>query len=146
MDGRPLPPAGPMTARESAPAEAAGAPRIPWPIYGISAALLGAPLLQAWCLLEGRSLLNFGSGTSAHVTYFLFAPMSAVFLLRRHPRARSSLYIFTTFEIARCLRSDHVALAALAVALLIYVQLPSVRAVYPKIDARMVLARMRGRL
>ena len=82
----------------------------------------------------------------AHVSYLLFAPMSAVLLLRRHSRARSSLYIFTTFEIARSLRSDHVALAALAVALLIYVQLPSVRAVYPKIDARMVRARIRGRL
>ncbi len=121
------------------------APRIPWPIYGLSAALLAAPLLQAWCLLEGRPLLNFGSGALAHVSYFLFAPMSAVLLLRRHTRARSSLYIFTTFEIVRCLRSDHLVLVALGVALLIYVQLPSVRAVYPKIDARMVLARMRGR-
>ncbi|MCH7600442.1 MAG: hypothetical protein IH973_11855 [Myxococcales bacterium] len=62
------------------------------------------------------------------------------------PRARSSFYIFTTFEIVRCLRSDHLASVALAVALLIYLQLPSVRVVYPKIDARTVLARMRGRM
>ena len=135
-----------MTARRGAPAELAGAPRIPWPIYGLSAALLAAPLLQAWCLLEGQSLLNFGSGASAHLAYFLFAPISAVLLFRRNARARSSLYILTTFEIVRCLRSDHVVLIAPLVALLIYVQLPSVRAVYPKIDARMVLARMRGRL
>lgn len=135
-----------MTAPKGVAAEPAGAPRIPWPIYGLSAALLAAPLLQAWCLLEDRSLLNFGSGASAHFTYFLFAPISAVLLLRRHPRARSSFYIFTTFEIVRCLRSDHLASVALAVALLIYLQLPSVRVVYPKIDARTVLARMRGRM
>ena len=121
------------------------APRIPWPIYGLSAALLAAPLLQAWCLLEGRPLLNFGSGALAHVSYFLFAPMSAVLLLRRHARARSSLYIFTTFEIARSLRSDHLEWVALAVALLVYVQLPSVRAVYPKLDAQVVWARIRAR-
>ena len=134
-----------MTAHEGGPSEPDTAPRLPWPIYGITAALLLAPLVQLWCLLEGRSLQNFGSGTSAHLAYFLFAPLSAILLLRRHPRARSSLYIFTTFEIVRCLYSGHLAVAALAVALLVYVQLPSVRAAYPKIDARMMLERMRRR-
>ncbi len=134
-----------MTAHEGEPAEPAEKPPIPGPIYGIAAALLGAPLFHAWCLLQGRALLSFGPGTSAHLSYFLFAPISAVLLLRRHPRARFSLYILTTFEILRCLRSDHLAVAAVALALLVYVQLPSVRAVYPVIDARMMLARMRSR-
>jgi hypothetical protein len=135
-----------MTVHEGEPVEFAGRPPIPKPIYGIAAALLGAPLLQIWCLLQGQTLLNFGPATSAHLAYFLFAPISAGLLLFRHPRARLSLYIFTTFEIVRCLRSGHLAVAALALALLIYVQLPSVRAVYPMIEAKMMLARMRGRL
>ena len=134
-----------MTAHEGEPAEPAEKPPIPGPIYGIAAALLGAPLLQAWCLLQGRALLNFGPGISAHLSYFLFAPLSAVFLLRRHPRARSSLYIFTTFEIVRSLHSGHLAVAAVALALLLYVQLPSVRAVYPMLDARTILARLKLR-
>ena len=68
-----------------------------------------------------------------------------MFLLRRHPRARSSLYIFTTFEIVRSLHSGQLAVAAVALALLLYVQLPSVRAVYPMLDARTILARLKLR-
>ena len=131
-----------MTVHQGEPTEK---PPIPGPIHGIAVALLGAPLLQAWCLLQGQALLNFGPGLSAHVSYFVFAPMSAVFLLRRHPRARSSLYIFTTFEILRSLHSGHLAVAAVALALLLYLQLPSVRAVYPMIDPQAMRARLKFR-
>lgn len=138
-----------MTAPEGEQAEPTEEPpshaAIPLPIYGIVAALFAAPAVQAWCLLQGQTLLNFGPSTSANLSYLLFAPISAVLLLRRHARARSSLYFFSTFEILRCLRSDHLALAAVVLVVLAYVQLPSVRAVYPMLDAQSILARIRGR-
>jgi hypothetical protein len=65
--------------------------------------------------------------------------------LRRHERARFSVYVFLSCEILRAERIHSLALGMLAVAAILYLQLPSARAFHPSVDPRRVLERIRLR-
>ena len=63
-------------------------------------------------------------------------------MLRRHERARFSVYVFLSCEILRAARIHSLALGALAVGAILYLQLPAARRYHPSVDPRRVLQRI----
>jgi len=107
-------------------------------------ALAAGPLVHVAALALDVRFLNFGSGSLwNHFIYLVVSPSVAWFLATRHARARFSLYVFLTFEAYRGLKVASPTLIALAGLGLLYFQLPAVRGVYPRVDPRDVLARIR---
>ena len=112
-------------------------------LWLLTLGLLVSPLLHLGALWLGRHWLNFGSRRSWDaVVYFLIAPVVGTLLLRRHERARFSAYVFFSCEILRALRIHSLALGLLALAAILYLQLPAARRIHPSVDPRRVLARM----
>jgi hypothetical protein len=79
------------------------------------------------------------------VIYGVFAPAVGVLLSMRHPRARFAAYIFLTMELVRAIAGESLVRAAVAVGVLLLLQLPRMRALWPRIDARRVAARLSRR-
>ena len=75
--------------------------------------------------------------------YFIIAPIVGVLMLRRHERARFSVYVFLSCEILRAARIHSLALGLIAVGFLAYLQTPAARGFHPSVDPRRVLARLR---
>jgi len=73
--------------------------------------------------------------------YGVVAPFVALLLAGRHHRARFAAYVFLTMETIRALASGSVWVGCAALAMLLLLQLPRVRAVWPRVDARRVAAR-----
>jgi hypothetical protein len=118
----------------------------PLGLWLLTAGLIASPLLHLMALQLGRQYLNFGSHRAWDgLVYFLIAPLVGTLLLRRHERARFSAYVFLSCEILRALRIHSLALGLLALAAILYLQLPAVRRVHPAVDPRRVLERIRGR-
>ena len=93
-----------------------------------------------------RQWLNFGSRRAWDgFVYLLIAPLVGTLMLRRHERARFSVYVFLSCEILRALRIQSLALGLLALAAILYLQLPAARRVHPSVDPRRVLERIRLR-
>jgi hypothetical protein len=116
----------------------------PLGLWLLTIALLASPMIHAGALLLHTRWLNFGSPRlwDAFV-YFLIAPIVGVLMLRRHERARFSAYVFLSCEVLRAARIDSLALGLIAVAFLVYLQLPAARRTHPSVDPRRVLARLR---
>lgn len=131
------------------PARDAGEPRHagrPLGLWLLTIALLASPLVHLAALALGRQWLNFGSHRIWDgLVYLLIAPLVGTLMLRRHERARFSAYVFLTCEILRAVRIGSPALGVLALAALLYLQLPAARRVHPSIDPRRVLERIRLR-
>ena len=103
-------------------------------------------MIHAGAMLRGARWLNFGSPRLWDgFVYFLIAPVVGVLMLRRHERARFSVYVFLSCEILRALRIHSPALGLLAVGFLADLQLPASRRFHPSVDPRRVLARLRLR-
>ena len=119
-------------------------PRRPFGLWILSLGLLASPLVHAGALLLHTRWLNFGSLRlwDAFV-YFLIAPIVGVLMLKRHERARFSVYVFLSCEILRAFRIHSPALGLIAVGFLIYLQTPPARTFHPSVNPRRVLARMR---
>ena len=119
-------------------------PRRPFGLWILTLALLASPLLHAAALLLGARWLNFGSTRLWDgLVYFIIAPIVGTLMLRRHERARFSVYVFLSCEILRAVRIHSPALGVLAAAFLAYLQLPAARAFHPSVDPRKVMARLR---
>ena len=119
-------------------------PRRPFGLSILTVALLASPMIHAGALLSRTRWLNFGSLRlwDAFV-YFLIAPIVGVLMLRRHERARFSVYVFLSCEILRAVRIHSLTLGLIALGFLVYLQLPASRRYHPPIDPRRVLARLR---
>lgn len=130
---------------ESTRAETAPSPR-PFGLWLLTLALLASPLLHLAALALGRHWLNFGSRRPwDSFVYLLIAPIVGTLMLRRHERARFSVYVFLSCEILRAVHIRSVALGVLALAAILYLQLPAARRYHPSIDPRQVLERIRLR-
>ena len=106
--------------------------------------LLASPMIHAGALLLRTRWLNFGSlRLWDALVYFLIAPIVGVLMLRRHERARFSVYVFLSCEVLRAVRIHSPALGLIAVGSLAYLQTPAARKFHSSIDPRRVLARMR---
>jgi hypothetical protein len=121
-------------------------PSRPVGLWILTLALLCSPVIHAGALLLRTRWLNFGSlRLWDGLVYFLIAPFVGVLMLRRHERARFSVYVFLSCEILRAVRIDSPVLGLLALGFLAYLQLPAARRFHPSVDPRRVLARLRLR-
>lgn len=122
------------------------APSRPLGLWLLTAGLLASPLIHLAALGLERQWLNFGSHRvwDAFV-YVLIAPVVGTLMLRRHERARFSVYVFLSCEILRALRIHSVALGIVALGAILYLQLPAACRYHPSIDPRRVLERLRLR-
>ncbi len=126
--------------------ESAEQPRRPIGLWILTVLLLASPLVHGAALALGRHWLNYGSTRAWDAfVYFLIAPIVGTLMLRRHERARFSVYVFLSCEILRAERIHSLALGVLAVLAILYLQLPSARAFHPSVDPRRVLERIRLR-
>jgi len=132
---------------ETLPAESAGAPTPrPTGLWILTVALLLSPLAHLAALLLGQHWLNYGSQRAWDgFVYFLIAPIVGTLMLRRHERARFSVYVFLSCEILRAVRIHSPTLGALALLAILYLQLPGPRRYHPAVDPRRVLERIRLR-
>ena len=118
--------------------------RRPAGLWLLTVALLTSPAFHLLALLAGARWLNFGSHHPWDgFVYFIIAPVVGGLMLRRHERARFSVYVFLSCEIVRATRIDSWALGLLAVAAILYLQLPAARRFHPMVDPRKVMARLR---
>jgi hypothetical protein len=118
-------------------------PRRPLGLWILTLSLLASPVIHAGALLFHAQWLNFGSLRlwDAFV-YFLIAPIVGVLMLRRHERARFSVYVFLSCELLRAVRIHSPALGLIAVGFLGYLQTAAARRYHPSVDPRRVLARL----
>jgi hypothetical protein len=137
VDARPAP----------APATGDGVPvRRPAGLWLLTIALFVAPIVHLVALWLGRQWLNFGSRRAWDgFVYLLIAPLVGMLMLRRHERARFSVYVFLSCEILRALRIRSLPLGLLALASILYLQFPAARRYHPSVDPQRVLERIRLR-
>src|SRR4051812_33575992 len=123
---------------------AEGEPGRPPILWILTLGLLASPVIHAIALLLHTRWLNFGSVRPWDgFVYFLIAPIVGVLMLRRHERARFSVYVFLSCEILRAIRIHSAGLGVLAVGFLLILQLPAARRFHPSVDPHKVLARLR---
>jgi hypothetical protein len=120
--------------------------RRPAGLWLLTVVLLTSPAFHLLALLSGTRWLNFGSHQPWDAfVYFVIAPMVGTLMLRRHERARFSVYVFLSCEILRAIRIHSGLLGLLAVISILYLQLPAARRFHPAVDPRKVMARLRLR-
>lgn len=118
----------------------------PFGLWLLTIVLLASPLVHLAALALGRHWLNFGSRRAWDgFVYFLIAPIVGTLMLRRHERARFSVYVFLSCEILRAVRIHSLALGLISLGAILYLQLPAARCYHPAIDPRRVLERIRLR-
>ena len=132
---------------DPAPAATTGVPvSRPAGLWLLTIALLAGPVVHLAALWLDRQWLNFGSRRAWDgFVYLLIAPLVGTLMLRRHERARFSVYVFLSCEILRALRVRSLSLGLLALAAILYLQLPAARRFHPSVDPRRVLERVRRR-
>jgi len=120
--------------------------RRPAGLWLLTVVLLTSPAFHLLALLSGTRWLNFGSHQPWDAfVYFVIAPMVGALMLRRHERARFSVYVFLSCEILRAIRIHSGLLGLLAVVSILYLQLPAARRFHPSVDPRKVMSRLRFR-
>jgi hypothetical protein len=120
--------------------------RRPAGLWLLTVALLASPAVHLLALLFDRRWLNFGSHQPWDgFVYFLIAPVVGALMLRRHERARFSVYVFLSCEILRAIRIHSWLLGLLAAVSILYLQFPAARRFHPSVDPRKVMARLRVR-
>ena len=116
--------------------------RRPAGLWLLTIALLASPAFHLVALLVGAHWLNFGSHHPWDAfVYFVIAPVVGALMLRRHERARFSVYVFLSCEILRAIRIHSWLLGLLSAAAIMYLQLPAPRRFHPSVDPRKVMAR-----
>ena len=124
--------------------DTAAAVRRPAGLWLLTLALLTSPALHTLALLLNTRWLNFGSHHPWDgFVYFIIAPVVGVLMLRRHERARFSVYVFLSCEIIRAIRIHSWLLGLLAAGSILYLQFPAARRFHPSVDPRKVMARLR---
>jgi hypothetical protein len=115
-------------------------------LWLLTIALLVSPIVHLVALSLDRHWLNFGSRRPWDgFVYLLIAPLVGTLMLRRHERARFSVYVFLSCEILRAERIRSLPLGLLALGAILYLQLPTARRFHPSVDPRRVLERIRLR-
>jgi hypothetical protein len=118
--------------------------RRPAGLWLLTVVLLTSPAIHLLALSLNTHWLNFGSRRPWDAfVYFAIAPVVGALMLRRHERARFSVYVFLSCEILRAIRIQSWPLGILAVAAIVYLQLPAARRFHPSVDPRKVMARLR---
>ena len=113
-------------------------------LWLLTAVLLASPAFHLLALLRDTHWLNFGSHHPWDgFVYFIIAPVVGALMLRRHERARFSVYVFLSCEILRAIRIHSWLLGLLAAGSILYLQLPAARGFHPSVDPRKVMARLR---
>jgi len=124
--------------------DTAAAVRRPAGLWLLTLALLTSPALHTLALLLNTRWLNFGSHHPWDgFVYFIIAPVVGVLMLRRHERARFSVYVFLSCEIIRAIRIHSWLLGLLAAGSIVYLQFPAARRFHPMVDPQKVMARLR---
>ena len=124
--------------------ETADGMRRPAGLWLLTIVLLSSPVLHFLALYFDRRWLNFGSRLPWDAfVYFVIAPVVGALMLRRHERARFSVYVFLSCEILRAMRIHSSLLGLLSAAAILYLQLPAARRFQPSVDPRKVMARLR---
>lgn len=124
--------------------DTADAVRRPAGLWLLTLVLLASPAFHALALLGHRRWLNFGSRHPWDgFVYFIIAPVVGALMVRRHERARFSVYVFLSCEILRAIRIHSWLLGLLSAGTLLYLQLPAARRFHPLVDPRKVMARLR---
>lgn len=120
--------------------------RRPVGLWLLTVVLLTSPAFHALALLFNTRWLNFGSHHPwDSFVYFVIAPVVGVLMLRRHERARFSVYVFLSCEILRAIRIHSWLLGVLAAGSIVYLQFPAARRFHPMVDPHKVMARLRVR-
>ena len=115
-------------------------------LWLLTLVLLVSPIAHLVALWLDQQWLNFGSRRAWDgFVYLLIAPLVGTLMLRRHERARFSVYVFLSCEILRAQRIRSLPLGLLALAAILYLQLPAARRFHPLVDPRRVLERIRLR-
>src|SRR4029079_10725730 len=118
--------------------------RRPAGLWLLTIALLASAALHGLALLLHAHWLNFGSPHPwDSFVYFVIAPIVGALMLRRHERARFSVYVFLSCEIPREIRIHSGPLGLLAAGSILYLQLPAPRRFHPAVDPAKVMARLR---
>ena len=126
--------------------ETADGVRRPAGLWLLTVVLLTSPVFHLLALLFDTHWLNFGSRQPWDAfVYFAIAPVVGTLMLRRHERARFSVYVFLSCEILRAIRIHSALLGLLATVAILYLQLPAARRFHPAVDPRKVMARLRLR-
>jgi len=124
--------------------DTAAAVRRPAGLWLLTLALLTSPALHTLALLLNTRWLNFGSHHPWDgFVYFIIAPIVGVLMLRRHERARFSVYVFLSCEIIRAIRIHSWLLGLLAAGSILYLQFPAARRFHPMVDPDKVMTRLR---
>lgn len=79
------------------------------------------------------------------IIYGVVAPLIGALLATTHRRARFASYVFLTMELLRSYRAESLTMGAVAIGVLLVLQLPRMRALWPSVDSRRVIARWTGR-
>jgi hypothetical protein len=118
--------------------------RRPAGLWLLTVVLLISPAVHLLALSLGTRWLNFGSRLPWDAfVYFVIAPVVGTLMLRRHERARFSVYVFLSCEILRAMRIHSWPLGLLSAGAILYLQLPAARRFHPSVDPRKVMARLR---
>jgi hypothetical protein len=118
--------------------------RRPAGLWLLTVVLLASPALHSLALFFHTHWLNFGSHHPWDAfVYFIIAPVVGVLMLRRHERARFSVYVFLSCEILRAIRIHSWLLGLLSAGSIVYLQFPAARRFHPMVDPRKVMARLR---
>src|SRR4029453_17782064 len=124
--------------------ETAHGGRRPAGLWVLSGVLLASPVLHLLALFFDTRWLNFGSHQLWDTfVYFAIAPVVGTLMLRRHERARFSVYVFLSCELLRAVQIPSWPLGLLAVTSILYLQLPAARRYHASVDPRKVMARLR---
>ena len=124
--------------------ETADEVRRPAGLWLLTVVLLTSPVIHLLALFFDTRWLNFGSRQPWDAfVYFVIAPVVGALMLRRHERARFSVYVFLSCEILRATRIHSWPLGLLAATSILYLQLPAPRQFHPAVDPRKVMARLR---
>jgi len=111
--------------------------RPPSPALPLVLLLLVAPLLEVWAAVTAPvPELNYGDGPTSALAYCVAAPWAAYALSRRSPGARMAGYVFATFDAVRSIHLGHPLPLAVDVAIVLYLQTPAMRALYPSMWSR----------
>lgn len=104
-----------------------------------------APALEVWAAVAGPLPgLNYGHGSTGVLAYCVAAPWAAYALSRCSPRARMAAYVFATFDAVRSIRLGHPLPLAVDLAIVLYLQAPAMRDLYPSMWSRARTWRRRG--
>ena len=118
--------------------------RRPAGLWVLTTVLLASPAFHLLALSFHKRWLNFGSHHAWDgFVYLVIAPVVGVLMLRRHERARFSVYVFLSCEILRAIRIHSGLLGLLAAGSILYLQLPGARRFHPAVDPHKVMARLR---